>query len=39
MLALRKAGAPNDIVAALGQLPANEFGSPEEVVEAYPHMI
>jgi hypothetical protein len=36
--AARRRGAPNDIVAALGQLPRNEFDSPEQVVEAYPHI-
>jgi hypothetical protein len=34
--AARTKGAPNDIVGALGQLPANEFDSPEKVLEAYP---
>jgi hypothetical protein len=36
--AARTNGAPNDIVGALGQLPRDKFASPEELIEAYPHM-
>ena len=32
--AARKNKAPNDIVGALGQLPANEFASPDELIDA-----
>ena len=34
----RKNGAPSDVLGALGQLPANEFGSAEELIEAYPRI-
>jgi hypothetical protein len=37
--AASKNQAPNDIVGALGQLPRNEFASPEEVIDAYPRMM
>ena len=34
----RHNGAPNDVIDALQQLPANEYASPEELIEAYPHL-
>jgi hypothetical protein len=36
--AARQNGAPNDVVAALSALPATDFASAQEVIEAYPHM-
>ncbi len=36
--AVRKNGAPNDVVAALERLPANEFAGPREVIDAYPRL-
>jgi hypothetical protein len=36
--AARKNQAPNDIVGALGQLPANEFQNAEELLVAYPRL-
>jgi hypothetical protein len=36
--AARKRGAPSDVVGALEQLPKNEFASPQELIDAYPHL-
>lgn len=36
--AARKNGAPNDIVAALEQLPANELANEEELIAIYPRL-
>jgi hypothetical protein len=36
--AARQNGAPNDVVAALGQLPTDKFQSREELIEAYPQI-
>ena len=36
--AARQQGAPNDVVGALGQLPQNDFDSPEQVLDAYPKL-
>ena len=37
--AARKNKAPNDIVATLERLPANEFNSPEHLIDAYPREV
>ena len=34
--AARKNGAPNDVVGTLERLPANEFSSPQHLIDAYP---
>ncbi len=36
--AARQNGAPHPIVGALSQLPVGEFGSPEELIDAYPQL-
>lgn len=36
--AARKNGAPNDIVASLEQLPANELANENELVDVYPRL-
>lgn len=36
--AARRRGAPNDVIAALGQLPASEFANAQAVIDAYPHI-
>jgi hypothetical protein len=36
--AARQNGAPTDIIGALGRLPATEFASTQEVIDAYPHI-
>ena len=34
----RKNGAPSDVIGALSQLPANQFASADEIIEAYPQI-
>jgi hypothetical protein len=36
--AARKNGAPSEVFATLEQLPLNEFSSPQELIDAYPHL-
>ncbi len=36
--AARKNGAPSEVFATLEQLPKNEFASPQELIDAYPHL-
>jgi hypothetical protein len=38
VVAARRNGAPEDVVASLEQLPANDFASPQELIDAYPHL-
>ncbi|HZV05224.1 MAG TPA: DUF2795 domain-containing protein [Gemmataceae bacterium] len=36
--AARKNGAPNDIISALEQLPANELADEEQLIDVYPRL-
>jgi hypothetical protein len=36
--AARRNKAPNDIIGALDQLPANEFATSQDLINAYPHL-